>query len=410
MAMFGADVIHVESTARPDGARLMNWHPPTEAAVVGVVVVLPGDEHQQARRDARPAQRRRPRLAHRLIAECDVIVENYSPRVMDRFGLSWDDVRAVVPTAMMVRMPAFGLGGPWRDRTGFAMTMEQVSGMAWISGPPEHPPGALFGPCDPSAGLHALVGLLAAIEHRRRTGEGRLVECPMVGEALNVSAEQVIEHSANGVRLDRTGNRGPPPRRRAATPAADGRRPRPAPLGGDRRRRPTSSGRRCAACSATRRGRRDPSSTRPPAGWPRTTSSTGTWPRGAPTAAPTEIVDELVAGRRPVRRRRPPVGEPDLAQLSTAGSSSRSSTRSTAPRTIVTFPFRLPGQTGPVHRRPAPLLGEHNDEVLGGLLGVPADELARLRPPASSAPRCPTDAGATVRRIGVESHNEREAR
>ena len=108
----------------------------------------------------------------------------------------------------MVRMPAFGLSGPWRDRTGFAMTMEQVSGMAWLCGFPEHAPGALFGPCDPGAGLHALIGLLAALEHRRRTGEGRLVECPMVANALNVAGEQVIEHSANGVRLDRTGNRG----------------------------------------------------------------------------------------------------------------------------------------------------------------------------------------------------------
>ena len=84
----------------------------------------------------------------------------------------------------MVRMPAFGLSGPWRDRTGFTMTMEQVSGMAWLCGFPEHPPGALFGPCDPGAGLHALTGLLAAVEHRRLTGEGRLVECPMVGQRV----------------------------------------------------------------------------------------------------------------------------------------------------------------------------------------------------------------------------------
>ena len=137
-----------------------------------------------------------------------MIVENYSPRVMESFGLSWDDVRAINPAAIMVRMPAFGLSGPWRDRTGFAMTMEQVSGMAWLCGFPEHAPGALFGPCDPGAGLHALTGLLVALEHRRRTGEGRLVECPMVANALNVAGEQVIEFSANGVRLDRMGNRG----------------------------------------------------------------------------------------------------------------------------------------------------------------------------------------------------------
>ena len=90
-----------------------------------------------------------------LVAECDVVVENYSPRVLESWGLGWDDVRALRPDAVMVRMPAFGLSGPWRDRTGFAMTMEQVSGMAWMTGFPEHAPGALFGPCDPGAGLHA---------------------------------------------------------------------------------------------------------------------------------------------------------------------------------------------------------------------------------------------------------------
>jgi crotonobetainyl-CoA:carnitine CoA-transferase CaiB-like acyl-CoA transferase len=140
---------------------------------------------------------------------CDVIVENYSPRVTESWGLRWEDLHAARPDLIMVRMPAFGLTGPWRDRTGFAMTMEQVSGMSWLSGFPEHSPVGLFGPCDPSAGLHALVALMAALEHRRRTGEGRLVEVPMVASALHVAGEQVIEHSAYGVRLDRDGNRGP---------------------------------------------------------------------------------------------------------------------------------------------------------------------------------------------------------
>ena len=99
LGMFGADVIHVESTARPDGARLMNHHPRDRAAVVGALAVLPRHEHEQARRHARHV--RTPRAGRwpcRLVAECDVIVENYSPRVMESWGLSWDDVRAVNPT------------------------------------------------------------------------------------------------------------------------------------------------------------------------------------------------------------------------------------------------------------------------------------------------------------------------
>ena len=208
LGMFGADVIHVESAGRPDGARLMNPHPVTTPLwwERSPYFHATNTNKRGVTLDMSRAEGRD--LALRLVAQCDVVVENYSPRVLEGWGLGWDEVRAVRPDAIMVRMPAFGLSGPWRDRTGFAMTMEQVSGMAWLTGFPEHAPGALFGPCDPGAGLHALIGLLVALEHRRRTGEGRLVEAPMVASALNVAAEQVIEHSAYGVRLDRAGNRG----------------------------------------------------------------------------------------------------------------------------------------------------------------------------------------------------------
>jgi len=106
-----------------------------------------------------------------------------------------------------VRMPAFGLDGPWRDRGGFAMTVEQNSGLAWLTGFPDDGPLVPRGVCDVLGGLHAIVALLAALEHRRETGEGLLVESPLAESALNIAAEQTIEWSANGVLLTRTGNR-----------------------------------------------------------------------------------------------------------------------------------------------------------------------------------------------------------
>ena len=109
----------------------------------------------------------------------------------------------------MVRMPAFGLNGPWRDRTGFAQTMEQASGMAWMTGFAEGPPIIPRGACDPLAGMHATFALMAALEERDRSGQGHLLEVTMVEAALNVAAEVVIEHSAYGVSLARDGNRGP---------------------------------------------------------------------------------------------------------------------------------------------------------------------------------------------------------
>jgi len=66
-------------------------------------------------------------IALDLIARSDVVVENFSPRVMANFDLEWEAVHAVNPRAIMVRMPAFGLDGPWRDRVGFAQTMDRVN-------------------------------------------------------------------------------------------------------------------------------------------------------------------------------------------------------------------------------------------------------------------------------------------
>src|SRR5439155_912893 len=128
-------------------------------------------------------------------------------RVLDNLGLRYEDLARENPRLVMVRMPAFGLDGPWRDRTGFAQTMEQISGLAWVTGFADGPPVIPRGPCDPLAGLHAALALLVALEHRRRTGEGQLVESTMVEAALNATADQVLEWQAYGRLLGRDGNR-----------------------------------------------------------------------------------------------------------------------------------------------------------------------------------------------------------
>jgi crotonobetainyl-CoA:carnitine CoA-transferase CaiB-like acyl-CoA transferase len=148
-------------------------------------------------------------LTKRLIAECDVFVENFSPRVVEGFGLDWESVHALSPRTIQVRMPAFGLSGPWRDHVGFAQTMEQITGLAWLTGHVDDQPRIQRGPCDPLAGTHAAFATLVALAERERTGTGHLLECAMVEGALNAAAEQIVEHGAHGVVLQREGNRAP---------------------------------------------------------------------------------------------------------------------------------------------------------------------------------------------------------
>ena len=148
-------------------------------------------------------------IAKRLIARSDGVFDNYTPRVLESFGLGWPVIQSINPRAILVRMPAFGLSGPWRDHTGFAQTMEQLTGLAWITGHPGDQPRIQRGPCDPLAGTHAAFATLVALAERERTGIGHLVECAMVEGALNAAAEQIVEHGAHDVVLQREGNRAP---------------------------------------------------------------------------------------------------------------------------------------------------------------------------------------------------------
>src|ERR1700751_1599538 len=148
-------------------------------------------------------------MALELIAASDLVLENFSPRVMENFGLEWDAVAAANPRAIMVRMPAFGLDGPWRDRVGFAQTMEQETGMAGMTGHADGPPVIPRGVWDPMAGLHAAFAAVAALVIRDRDGAGMHVESTMVESALNVAAEMLGGYSRHGNQLRRNGNPGP---------------------------------------------------------------------------------------------------------------------------------------------------------------------------------------------------------
>jgi crotonobetainyl-CoA:carnitine CoA-transferase CaiB-like acyl-CoA transferase len=209
LALLGADIIHVESTRRPDGTRLIAGVPVTEEHWWEKSPIFSGlnTNKRGLTLDLQTARGRE--ILHRLIKACDAVVENFTPRVMDQIGFDFAAVQALRPDAIMVRMPGFGLDGPWRNNPAFAYAIEAAAGLSWLTGYPDRNPYEPYSVGDPNAGIHALNGLLLALEHRRRTGEGSLVEAAMVDAALNVAAEQVIEYSAYGAVLQRAGNRGP---------------------------------------------------------------------------------------------------------------------------------------------------------------------------------------------------------
>jgi len=208
LACLGADVIKIESITRPDLMRFTTTRPGSVERwwEWGALFHAVNVDKRGVTIDLTRAEG--VELFERLVGTADAVVENYTPRVMEQFGLGWERLHEVNPDLIMVRMPAFGLDGPWRERTGFAQTMESVTGMAWLTGFEDGPPLLVRGACDPIAGLHAVFATLLALRDRERDGGGRLVESVMVEAALNVAAEQVIEFDRTGAVLAREGNRG----------------------------------------------------------------------------------------------------------------------------------------------------------------------------------------------------------
>ncbi len=207
LAALGAEVIHLESTDHPDGARMAaaafaaqpQWwersgmYLATNANKRGLTLDLSSPEGRE--------------LLFGLVKCSDILVENFSPRVFDNFAITWEAVSEQNSRIVLVRMPAFGLDGPWRNNVGFAQTMEQMTGMAWVTGHEYDQPRIPRGPCDPLAGMHSAFAMLAGLRRRDETGQGSLIEVSMVESALNAAAEQVVEFTAYGNLISRLGNR-----------------------------------------------------------------------------------------------------------------------------------------------------------------------------------------------------------
>jgi crotonobetainyl-CoA:carnitine CoA-transferase CaiB-like acyl-CoA transferase len=377
LAMLGADVLHIESTARPDGTRLLSgvrFSEPDWWEQSGIFAGLNTDKRSVTLDLS--ADRGRE-LLRRLIATCDVLVENYTPRVLEQMGLDVDAVRAIRSDVVMVRMPGFGLDGPWRDDPAFAFVIEDAAALTWITGHPDQNPVSPYCVGDSNAGVHALCGLLLALEHRRRSGEGVLVEASMVDAALNVAAEQVVEHSAYGALLERDGNRGPTaaPQNLYLTADADAEGVRDEWVA----IAVADDDQWLALCDALGR----PS-------WamdPTLTTAAGRHQRHdaidlhlsswCDARRGDEIVECLWAAGVPVAKVMQPHDQATLPQLQFRGFFEEVERAVTGTARHSTLPIRFSRGPHCVHRRPAPLLGEHTDEVLRDL-GVSDDEMTEL--------------------------------
>jgi crotonobetainyl-CoA:carnitine CoA-transferase CaiB-like acyl-CoA transferase len=143
-----------------------------------------------------------------LVQLSDVVIDNYSPRVMGNLGLSFEELSGLNPRLVMVSMPGYGLDGPLRDGVAYGTTLDAEAGSASLMGYPGRGPQRLgVALPDPVAGLHAAVAVLMALRERRGTGVGQHVDLSQLESMVSLVGDQVVGFQLTGERPQRPGNR-----------------------------------------------------------------------------------------------------------------------------------------------------------------------------------------------------------
>ncbi|RKP46379.1 CaiB/BaiF CoA transferase family protein [Trinickia fusca] len=217
MADYGADVIKVEhpggDPARKYGARrgqVALWWKVLARNKRAVTLNLGTPEGQ--------------RIFREMAAEADVVVENFRPGTLERWGLGYDVLSAINPKLILVRVTGFGQFGPYSRRPGFGTLAEAMSGLAAITGEPGGPPLLPSFPlADTVAGLTASFAIMTALWARRRTGRGQVVDLAIIETMLAAMGAQVTSYDQTGKIPERTGNRSPNNAPRGVYRTADGK-------------------------------------------------------------------------------------------------------------------------------------------------------------------------------------------
>lgn len=202
----GAEIIKVESIQAPDGFRYTSAPPGEEnwwelgpqfnnanLNKLGITLNLNDESGVKIFED--------------LVAKSDVVLENFTPRVMDNFGLNYERLKEINPEIIMISMPAYGKTGPFSDQPGFAYTFEILSGLAQVNGYENENPMIISGIGDIISGFHACYSLLAALRYKQETNEGQYIEVAQVESNMNFMGQPIADFSLNNRNWERTGNK-----------------------------------------------------------------------------------------------------------------------------------------------------------------------------------------------------------
>lgn len=197
LAEFGADVIKIEAPGTGDPLR--NWRMMKNGTSVWWQVQ--SRNKKSIALDLR--QKEGQELVRSLIADADVLIENFKPGTLESWGLGWEDLRKINPGLVMLRISGYGQTGPYRDLPGFGAIGEAMGGLRHLTGEPGRIPvrcGVSIG--DTLAALHGVIGILLALYHKKvNGGEGQVIDVALTEAVLNVMESLIPEYDAfNAIR------------------------------------------------------------------------------------------------------------------------------------------------------------------------------------------------------------------
>ncbi|MBL8550306.1 MAG: CoA transferase [Hyphomonadaceae bacterium] len=198
----GAEVIKIEPPGQPDPLREWGAVRPDGH---GLWFSIIGRNKKCATLDLRKEDGQQVLKA--LIAKADIIIENFRPGTMEKWGLGYDELKKINPGIIMVRVSGYGQTGPASHKAGYAAVGEAMGGLRYLIGEPDRLParaGISLG--DTLAAIYAALGALAALEHRRRTGCGQVVDSAIYEACLAVTESLVPDYQMGGFVRERTGS------------------------------------------------------------------------------------------------------------------------------------------------------------------------------------------------------------
>ena len=202
LADMGADVIKVEAPGQGDPMRIWGQEKANGRSLWWPIVAR---NKKSVTINCRVAEGQA--LVRRLVEKSDILLENFRPGTMERWGLGYDELRSINPGLIMIRVSGQGQTGPYAKRAGYGSIGEAMGGLRYVVGDPSTPPsrmGISIG--DSLAATFATVGGLAALHHRERTGEGQVVDSAIYEAVLAMMESLVAEYQQTGYIRERTGS------------------------------------------------------------------------------------------------------------------------------------------------------------------------------------------------------------